>query len=151
MDPRRPRDPASPVTPQTVIDQARTYLGVPYRHQGRSRLGLDCVGLVIAVASDLQLLPTEFIANNYGRLPKDELVEKTGTFCLPVQGPEAGGLVLLRWPNEKRPGHSAILTEDAAQIIHSYSTAGAVVEHGYRAHWPTWAVSFWRLPNVNYG
>lgn len=110
---------------------------------------MDCVGLVIAIGTDLELLPAEFIAANYGRLPRDELVERTSQYCTRIDAPEPGCMVLIRWPNERRPGHSAIITGE--NMIHSFQVADRVVEHGYRKHWVTWTDSFWRLPGVNYG
>lgn len=38
-----------------IRDVARTYLGVRWRHRGRSRTGLDCIGLLVAVGRDLGL------------------------------------------------------------------------------------------------
>jgi hypothetical protein len=36
----------------TLDETARAYLGVPWRHLGRSREGLDCIGLVLLAARD---------------------------------------------------------------------------------------------------
>lgn len=36
----------------TLVEAARGYLGVPWRHLGRSREGLDCIGLVLLAARD---------------------------------------------------------------------------------------------------
>ena len=30
-----------------IVDAARNWVGVPYRHQGRTRNGIDCVGLLL--------------------------------------------------------------------------------------------------------
>lgn len=38
-----------------IVTLAKSYLGVPWRHQGRTRHSIDCVGLVIAVGSELGL------------------------------------------------------------------------------------------------
>ncbi len=35
---------------------ARTWIGVPWRHQGRNRSGIDCGGLVVKVGQELGLL-----------------------------------------------------------------------------------------------
>ncbi len=34
---------------QEVVDHARTYLGIPWRHRGRTLTGIDCVGLLVLV------------------------------------------------------------------------------------------------------
>lgn len=51
------------VTGQMVAEAARKYEGVPVVEGGRSREGLDCVGLVLCVAHDLGL---NFPANIQG-------------------------------------------------------------------------------------
>src|SRR5260370_35936670 len=40
---------------QDMVDCARSYVGVPYFHCGRNRNGLDCLGLLLVVAHDLDL------------------------------------------------------------------------------------------------
>lgn len=37
----------------TIVQQARTYIGVRWKHRGRSRNGMDCAGLPWLVYSDL--------------------------------------------------------------------------------------------------
>lgn len=44
--------PSAP-TRSAFVAAARSYLGVPYRHQGRNRVGMDCVGLVVCAARDV--------------------------------------------------------------------------------------------------
>lgn len=44
-------------TSADVIDCAMSYVGTPFHWQGRSHLGLDCLGLVCAVATSLDLVP----------------------------------------------------------------------------------------------
>ena len=48
-----------------IVAEARTWLGVPWRHQGRSRAGVDCAGLVVLVARALELADHDSTA--YGR------------------------------------------------------------------------------------
>jgi cell wall-associated NlpC family hydrolase len=52
-----------------VIAEARSWLDVPYVHQGRSRAGVDCAGLVIVVARSLGLVAPDFDVNGYARTP----------------------------------------------------------------------------------
>lgn len=37
-----------------VITELRTWIGVPWRHQGRSRFGIDCIGLVTVAAAMIE-------------------------------------------------------------------------------------------------
>ena len=48
-----------------IVAEARTWLGVPWRHQGRSRAGVDCAGLVVLVARALEL--ADYDSTVYGR------------------------------------------------------------------------------------
>jgi cell wall-associated NlpC family hydrolase len=41
------------MTRDEVVTEARQWLSVPYRHKGRSRTGLDCIGLLVVVGRAL--------------------------------------------------------------------------------------------------
>lgn len=56
---------------------ARSYVGVKWRHQGRSRSGMDCAGLVIRVPLDLGILPDGFDFRAYHRYPDGKTLERT--------------------------------------------------------------------------
>jgi len=38
-----------------IVALAKTYLGTPWRHQGRTKLGIDCAGLPIVIGRELGL------------------------------------------------------------------------------------------------
>lgn len=136
------------VTPYDVVVEARKLLGVRFVHQGRSPQGLDCIGFVLLVASRLDLLPLDVERVDYGRLPKEELIEKAAKHCTPVLNARPGCMVLIRFPNSAFASHAAIYT--GRNLIHCYQQVNKVVEHGFRAKWPQWADSFWLLPGVKY-
>jgi hypothetical protein len=50
-----------------IVRAAKSYLGVRFRHQGRDRTGLDCVGLVVRVCNDLGMAVTDTL--DYKRAP----------------------------------------------------------------------------------
>jgi cell wall-associated NlpC family hydrolase len=131
-----------------VIEAARTWIGAPYRHQGRSKLGLDCIGLVIVVAHELDLIPAGFVPPfNYTRRPRDGALELAfNTYCVPLETPEAGAVVLMRWERRAPPSHCGILTPE--NLIHAYGGNEKVVEHGFRGKWPARVHSFWRFAGV---
>jgi cell wall-associated NlpC family hydrolase len=136
------------ITPTQVIQVARSWVGVPFAHQGRSRNGVDCLGLAIMVARELELVPRQADRYGYSRLPHDGQLEAgIAKYCRLAPSLEAGGLVLIRWHAE--PQHVAIYTGES--LIHSYSNIGRVTEHGFRGHWPKRVASAWRLPGVSYG
>jgi hypothetical protein len=59
-----------PVEPNTAVAVARTLLGVPCRHQGRTRQGVDCAGLVVLVGRGLGL--ADYDTTAYGRRPEGQ-------------------------------------------------------------------------------
>jgi cell wall-associated NlpC family hydrolase len=138
------------IEPSAVIAKARELLGVPYRHQGRSHIAVDCIGVIVVVVRDLALIDVDlFIPANYTARPRDGLLERyVASVCVPSEGPVAGGFALFRWAPTAPAAHCAILTGDT--MIHSYKTVGRVTEHGFRAKWPERVHSFWKLPGVNY-
>lgn len=135
------------VTPAQVIEEAHGWLGVPFRHQGRTRTGVDCVGLIIGVCQALELLPSKFERRDYGRLPtRGELDAKIMQHCTRARRPVPGCLLAIRW--NKDLAHVALYT--GTTLIHAYESAGGVVEHGFRGAWTKLVDSAWRLPGVTY-
>ena len=49
-----------------IIEAARGWVGTKWRHQGRSKRGIDCVGLVIKIAEELEY-DTSFDRTDYIR------------------------------------------------------------------------------------
>jgi cell wall-associated NlpC family hydrolase len=138
------------IEPAALIDQARTWLGVPFRHQGRSRVGVDCAGFIVALLKEVKALPKNYREpRQYGRLPSRELREVVLRYCAATENPEPACLVLIKWPQHEDPSHVALLTGET--LIHCYQRAGRVVEHGYRGAWIRDTVGYYRLPGVRYG
>ena len=135
------------MTPADVIAEARQWVGVPFRHQGRSERGIDCVGLPIVVCQNIGLIGPNFEITNYGRLPSLDLVERLKSHCQPIPAPVAGSLIVIAWT--KIAAHVAICTGET--MIHAYESVGRVVEHGYRGRWIRLTHSAWAIPGVIYG
>lgn len=134
------------MTGADVVSAARAWVGVPFRHQGRSRTGVDCAGLIVCLARDLGVLPAAFDdPRDYPRAPRRDMVELLERYA--VRGdPGEGALALIQWPRERWPRHIAVLTPDT--MIHAYERRGRVLEHGYRGQWVRWTHSTWRVPGV---
>jgi cell wall-associated NlpC family hydrolase len=127
----------------TPVAAARTYLGVPFRHQGRNRYGLDCAGLVIAAYADAGVVLHDLPA--YGREPwKDGLRAAVETSFKPAPDDDmiAGDVLLFRVRRE--PQHVAMVT-GANSMIHCYATVGKVVEHSIGDRWRGQLVGHYRL------
>lgn len=129
------------MTGSDFVRAARELVGVPYRHQGRTVRGVDCIGLLLLAASRVGVLPLELGRRDYGRTPLDELLAGLGAHCEQLDVPEPGCIVAIRWPGDRRAGHVAICAGET--LIHSYSNCGRVVEHGFRGKWTQWVVSLW--------
>lgn len=116
----------------SVVDVARSWVGTPFLHQGRSRAGVDCVGLLVVVAQDLGLPIHDF--TRYGRVPHprrmgEELARQMDRISIGQAGP--GDVFWLAWRDV--PQHLAILTDGG--MIHSFQTAGQVIEHPIDQTW----------------
>jgi cell wall-associated NlpC family hydrolase len=131
-----------------LIENARSWAGVRFLHQGRSRHGADCLGYIAAMLSELgsdtflQELP-----HNYARSPQSLLIEGLTRLCrqIPLQ---PAALILFQWPHTPDASHAAVYT--GTTMIHAYQSLGKVVEHGFRGPWAKRAVSYWAMPEVIY-
>lgn len=58
-------------TPKAIeyVEACRTYKGVKFRHQGRNRNGMDCVGLVLRGALDVGCATGAEAIGGYARMP----------------------------------------------------------------------------------
>lgn len=136
---------------QRVIAVARSFVGVPYRHQGYSRQGVDCWGLVRLTCETLDIVPPDFVPSaSYGRLPNGVLLASVAKHCVSIDTLELACIVLMCWPGNRSPMHMALVNqrEGRPYLIHANSDHGKVVEHGYQHPWTLFQHSLWRLPGV---
>lgn len=63
-----------------IINEARSMIGVKWAHQGRSRRGIDCLGLCLVVGKQLGLIDPSRDKTNYPRRPDgNRLIEEIKT------------------------------------------------------------------------
>ena len=113
------------LTADSFIAAARTYIGVPWQHQGRSRFGIDCVGLLVCAARDLGI-PVEDI-RAYQREPgAHDLARMLRRHCVsvPVADMRPGDIVLMGRPST----HVGFLAQDNPFGLIHVPTNGACVE-----------------------
>jgi cell wall-associated NlpC family hydrolase len=140
-------------TAAAAVNEARSWVGVPFHHQGRDRSGVDCVGLPIVVLAALGCLPADFDAPaDYPPFPHQNNLEPyLLRYCTPLpEKPIPGALIALA--RHRTLAHVAIYTETDT-LIHAYGREPhlAVIEHGYRGIWRTrFTSSVWALPGVRY-
>ena len=104
-------------TSEAVVREARTWVGVPFRHQGRDRTGVDCVGLPIVVLQNLGAVETDFEIRDYPRLPfNGNLEQRIVAHCTPLPAPVPGCLIALKW--QRSLAHVALYT-DIDTLIHA--------------------------------
>ena len=110
-----------------LIQTARSWLGVPYLHLGRSRRGVDCAGLVVMAFKELGIEIADRAV--YSRQPfRNELENHTALSFRRVETGEPGDIFLMSFAG--RPtSHVGIFT--GRTIIHSYLTVGRVVENDF--------------------
>lgn len=112
-----------------VIDLARSYLGTRWLHQGRSRGGIDCAGLVIVVGNELGLI--DYDTTDYQRRttgPEFMYHFKMNLETKRLADAQPGDVMLFR--DKQFPCHSVILGEKKGRLtlIHAIVTRRMVVE-----------------------
>lgn len=132
------------------IAEARTWLRVPFRHTGRSRRGVDCVGLVAVALAKVGREVAD--RRDYGRDPvRDGLREVlVSHFGEPVAEMQPGDVALMRWHEPMGVRlfcHVGIVTDyplGGLALIHAHSQNREVVEHRLAGPWPRRIVEVWR-------
>lgn len=115
-----------------IVSTARGYLNTPYRHQGRSIAGMDCIGLVIRVGEDCgyKISHSEYA---YEQIPNPSVLwAGMNANFKPVKTPQKGDILVFRI--FKEPQHMAIFIDDN-RIIHAYENIGKVSEHNFTPAW----------------
>lgn len=118
--------PSSAELRERIVAEARSWEGVRWRHQGRSRRGIDCGGLILQVGWSLGLIPTDEDHRGYSRQPDGHsLAEVMGRLLERRPGAELipGNIILLRDVVEGWPTHMGILAArpgGGLNLIHSY-------------------------------
>lgn len=133
----------------TLVESARSFVGVPFKHRGRNRKGLDCAGLVWCAYDQLGVKHPDL--SRYGREPHANgmmrvVLEalgapvwqgKVGSFIARAQL-AVGDVLVMRFDQE--PHHMGIVGTDhlyGLSLIHADGSPGVrrVVEHGLDQRW----------------
>ncbi len=116
----------------SLVSSAREFMGVPFRHQGRNALGVDCLGLLVLAARKEGIELED--RKGYARTPDaDKLRSECERQLTPVDIKDMRDGDILLMVFRRDPQHIAIKTDIG--IIHSYSGSGAVVEHRLDDRW----------------
>lgn len=146
-----------------IVQEARTWLGVRWRHQGRDRHGVDCAGLVACVAHGLGVpYPdiTQYARQTDGELLlqvlQEYLVEK------PVATAAPGDVFLMKHLNTRWAIHVGFVTNlyagtpnETLGILHAYvpggSHMGRVVEQIWDEQWRARVTRVFEIPGITKG
>jgi len=136
---------------EDIIAEARKWIGTPYKHQGRGRKGIDCVGLLIEVAAGVGhpvVAPSAYSAMPKGHQlldPCDQQLWK------PLrQSIRPGDLAVFWGWNAAEPQHFCFIGEIGGRptVIHSFSKFGQVVEQSYNRLWVHKFACLYTLPGT---
>ena len=106
------------------LEAARGWLGVAWRHQGRSRAGIDCIGLVVMAARVCGLDAP--LAATYGRTQSYfEMKPVLCGFARRIAETRPGALLLYK---DGAQLHLAIATETPGHCIQALAKPGGVIE-----------------------
>ena len=139
------------LTRAAIIAEARKWIGVPYRHQGRGKFGIDCVGLLIEVAKGVGhpvRAPSAYSSLPQGHQllnPCDEQLWK------PTRQTIAPGDLGVFWGvSPREPQHFGFIAAHGNQLtmIHSFSKFGSVVEQEINRLWYTKFHCLYTLPGT---
>lgn len=131
------------VTRADIVAAARSYLKVRWHHQGRSRAGVDCIGLVVVVAHQLGLSRADVA--DYGRLPDGKALRGLlAQHLMITRDAQPGDVLLMRM--ERNPLHVGIVSD--VGLIHAYAPMRQVVEHRLDDLWRARVVSAFSFPGV---
>lgn len=135
-----------------VIAKAREYLDTPFRHQGRRKgtgrgAGVDCLGLLIGIGHDLGFVPLDYDQRRYTHQP-DSATMRAGLAerlePIAVADARPGDVAFMAFAGD--PTHVAVLTDIG--MLHAYSVARRVVEHGLDDTWRSRIREAFRIPGL---
>jgi cell wall-associated NlpC family hydrolase len=136
------------ITQELIVEVARSYADTPYHHCGRQKgLGVDCIGLVSGVATELGLTFHDLPA--YSRQPDGVTLINEFNKCLirvPNDQLQCGDVMVFWFTKRNMPTHAGIRTP--VGMIHTYTSIGKVVEHAYNETWIKRLHCVYRYPGL---
>ncbi len=127
-----------------IAKEARTWVGAPYRHLGRSRQGIDCVGLVLRAVEPFGIVdyPDDIVYTRESKgldllRPFQERMDRIN-----MRDVEAGDVILFK--EGPFPHHCGIAIEDSGRIyiVHAEAKARKVAITTLEQMYPTAIAAF---------
>lgn len=153
-----------------IMAEARSWLGTKFHHQGRLKKskdnqgGCDCIGLIIGIASRLQLLSKlegglllkDYDNISYPKMPDGQNLYYQLSLHLKeinIEQLQVGDILLFKF--NENPQHVALISNNttcnsgkALNIIHAYIKAKKVVEHRLDEIWQKRIISAFRFKEL---
>ena len=138
------------IAPLDIVEAARTLINTPYKHQGRTRYGLDCSGVIVVTAMLAGLTDSIWGETNYSRNSNNSLQKGLERYCYPMEKLQVGTVALFKL--SPIPYHCGIITnyEGDLGLLHAYENVGKVREHALIPWWRDKIYKIYGFPNVNY-
>lgn len=135
------------ISRQDIIRVARSCVGTPFVHKGRAKsIGLDCVGLIQVVCTELNLVDYEWF--DYRPMPRPgQVVEHFDKCFIRVDKYEPGDILVFWIRKPTLVMHSGILSDRG--LIHAYGDVQKVVEHSFSEPWPSQVHCAYKFPGVD--
>ena len=113
---------------EEIVAEARGWLGTRWVHQGRNRQGIDCVGLLVMVARNLEIADYDY--TDYPRRPDGTFIQHFAKVLKPLSLDEAGDGDVLIFAQGGHACHCGIRAtrHGRPSIIHSHARRKAVIE-----------------------
>ncbi len=133
----------------TVVEAARSWVLVPWRHQGRNRNGIDCVGLVVVVCRELAIW--DYDVAGYPRDPDGSFMAHffaAGGVRIPLLAAAPGDLILFRDAIFACHVGFVAASSFGPTIIHAHTTRRRVLEEPLVGEWRANWLAAIALPGV---
>ena len=131
----------------TIAECAMSWIGAPALHQGRSRDGIDCAGLMVCVGAESGA--GSYDITGYNEYPSSEVfyrfLDQSPLIQKDIPNRMIGDIITLRIAREVR--HLAILV-DADKMVHVCAKARRVVLRGFGENTLRIVDRCYQYPNV---
>lgn len=135
------------MTGADVVAAARAWVGVKYRHQGRSREGVDCIGLPACVRAELGMV-TQDVTDYAARATDESMLEWCRENMLTVAELQPGDILVMAYGRDR---HMAIVGDyphGGFSIIHAFIDNRRVVENRLDEDHMARVIGRFRFPEV---
>lgn len=135
---------------QLAVQEALTWLGTPYHHQGRVKgIGTDCGMIILEVFHKLGLIPyvdpRPYPPDWHLHQMEQRYLYWVEQFFYKVDEPQPGDIVLYHFG--KCISHAGIITE-WPMMVHAYLKQGVILSDGTKGSLARRIVGFYRIKGL---